>query len=71
VYPIVDALWRPTSGEDFKFLHLPVQSGDDRILEAMRREYNVAQFEEIVHAFRRAYPRITLSTDVIVGFPER
>ena len=70
VYPIVDALveaYRPE--KIFKFLHLPVQSGDDRILEAMRREYNVAQFEEIVHAFRRAYPRITLSTDVIVGFP--
>jgi len=70
VYPIMDELVEVYGSEKiFKFLHLPVQSGDDRILEAMRREYNVAQFEEIVHAFRRAYPQITLSTDVIVGFP--
>src|SRR5881396_4052767 len=70
VYPIVDELVEAYGSEKiFKFLHLPVQSGDDAILEAMRREYNVAQFEDIVHAFRRAYPRITLSTDVIVGFP--
>ncbi len=53
----------------FKFLHLPVQSGDDEILEAMKREYRVADFEAIVAAFRRAYPGLTLSTDVIVGFP--
>jgi MiaB-like tRNA modifying enzyme len=53
----------------FKFLHLPVQSGDEETLESMRREYSVAGFEEIVRAFRRAFPRITLSTDVIVGFP--
>src|SRR5438034_346738 len=70
VYPIVDELVEAYGSEKiFKFLHLPVQSGDDAILEAMRREYNVAQFEDIVHTFRRAYPRITLSTDVIVGFP--
>ena len=70
VYPIVDELVEAYGSEKiFKFLHLPVQSGDDAILEAMRREYHVAQFEDIVHTFRRAYPRIALSTDVIVGFP--
>jgi len=70
VYPIMDELVEAYhSDKIFKFLHLPVQSGDDAILEAMRREYSVAQFEEIVNTFRRAYPRITLSTDVIVGFP--
>ena len=70
VYPIVDELVRAYASEKvFKFLHLPVQSGSDRILEAMRREYSVAQFEEIVHRFRHAYPELTLSTDVIVGFP--
>src|SRR5207245_3670708 len=53
----------------FKCLHLPVQSGDDGILEAMRRQYTVSEFEEIVRTLRRAYPDITLSTDVIVGFP--
>jgi MiaB-like tRNA modifying enzyme len=70
VYPIrhdlVDAY---RSERIFKFLHLPVQSGDDEILEAMRRDYSVAEFEDIVRAFRIAFPRMTLSTDVIVGFP--
>src|SRR5256712_11636717 len=36
----------------------------------MRRQYTVSQFEEIVSRFRRAFPEITLSTDVIVGFPD-
>jgi threonylcarbamoyladenosine tRNA methylthiotransferase CDKAL1 len=53
----------------FKFAHLPVQSGDDQILERMRRFYTVAEFEATVAAFRKAYPQITVSTDVIVGFP--
>jgi len=53
----------------FKFLHLPVQSGDDMILSKMRRFYTVKQFKEIVKAFRAAFPDVTLATDVIVGFP--
>jgi MiaB/RimO family radical SAM methylthiotransferase len=53
----------------FRFLHLPVQSGSDRILERMGREYSVLQFEEIVRAFRNRIPNLTLMTDVIVGFP--
>src|SRR5207249_7054979 len=70
VHPIQDDLVDAYCSEKvFKFLHLPVQSGDDRILEAMRRQYTVSQFEDIVRTFRRAYPNITLSTDVIVGFP--
>jgi tRNA A37 methylthiotransferase MiaB len=52
----------------FKFLHLPVQSGSDRILERMGRAYTVADFEKIVKAFRTRYPEITLVTDMIVGF---
>lgn len=70
VHPIVDELIDAyASDKIFKFLHLPVQSGDDAILEAMKREYTVARFEEIVAAFRRAFPEMTLSTDIIVGFP--
>ena len=53
----------------FRFIHLPVQSGSDSILDAMGRKYTVAEFEEIVRAFREKYPSITLATDVIVGFP--
>ena len=52
----------------FKFLHLPVQSGSDPVLDRMGREYSVADFEEIVTAFRDRYPKITLATDMIVGF---
>ena len=54
----------------FKFVHLPVQSGDDRILRLMRRFYSVADFRKIVDAFRANFPEITLSTDVICGFPD-
>ena len=53
----------------FKFVHLPVQSGDDQILKKMRRFYTVADFKKIVYAFRSAFPKITIATDVICGFP--
>jgi len=53
----------------FKFLHLPVQSGDNEVLERMNRLYSVEDFNRIVAAFRSEIPRLTLSTDVICGFP--
>jgi threonylcarbamoyladenosine tRNA methylthiotransferase CDKAL1 len=53
----------------FKFLHLPVQSGDDSVLQYMRRFYTAAEFKEIVKTFRAKFPQLTLATDVIVGFP--
>lgn len=53
----------------YKFLHIPVQSGSDRILESMGRRYSAKDFMGIVDAFRSAYPEITIITDVIVGFP--
>ncbi|MBI4258063.1 MAG: tRNA (N(6)-L-threonylcarbamoyladenosine(37)-C(2))-methylthiotransferase [Thaumarchaeota archaeon] len=53
----------------FKFLHIPVQSGSDKILEDMARGHTVEEFKEIVDEFRRVIPEITLSTDIIVGFP--
>jgi len=53
----------------FKFLHLPLQSGSDRILGVMRRRYTREIFDRVVTSFRARIPRITLSTDVIVGFP--
>jgi len=53
----------------FKFLHLPVQSGDDQTLRRMRRFYTAAEFRGIIGAFRGAFPDLTLATDVIVGFP--
>jgi MiaB-like tRNA modifying enzyme len=62
---LIDAF---SSDRIFRFLHLPAQSGSDRILARMGREYSVADYEEIVRAFRRKIPDITLMTDMIVGF---
>lgn len=53
----------------FKFVHLPVQSASDRILRMMRRRYTRETFDRVVASFRARIPGITLSTDVIVGFP--
>jgi len=53
----------------YKFLHLPVQSGDNNILHLMDRKYTVKNFIKIVGEFNNKYPDITLSTDIIVGFP--
>lgn len=53
----------------FKFLHLPVQSGDDEILKSMDRKYTVVDFKTIVNKFRKQIPEITIATDIICGFP--
>jgi threonylcarbamoyladenosine tRNA methylthiotransferase CDKAL1 len=53
----------------FKFLHLPVQSGDDEVLKLMNRFYTVDDFKRIICAFRKEIPKITVATDVICGFP--
>jgi tRNA-2-methylthio-N6-dimethylallyladenosine synthase len=50
-------------------LHLPVQSGSDRVLQRMERGYTVTAYLELVQRLRDAIPDIALSTDVIVGFP--
>lgn len=54
----------------FKFLHLPVQSGDDTVLGLMNRCYTVDEFRQVVGSFRERIPRLTLSTDLICGFPK-
>jgi tRNA-2-methylthio-N6-dimethylallyladenosine synthase len=51
------------------YLHLPVQSGSDRILASMRRGYTAGQYREIAAYLRRHRPDLALSTDVIVGYP--
>jgi len=50
-------------------LHLPVQSGSDRILAAMKRGYTVLEYKSLVRKLRAARPDISLSSDFIVGFP--
>jgi len=50
-------------------LHLPVQSGSDRILAAMKRNYTALEYKSIIRKLRAVRPDISLSTDFIVGFP--
>jgi tRNA-2-methylthio-N6-dimethylallyladenosine synthase len=52
-----------------RHLHLPVQSGSTRVLEAMRRRYTRESYLELVDRVRRTLPDVALSTDMIVGFP--
>jgi MiaB-like tRNA modifying enzyme len=58
-----------TGGHFFRFVHLPVQSGDDQVLGHMCRSYSVGEFRNIVDTFRAAFPEMTLATDIICGFP--
>ncbi|HEY9407405.1 MAG TPA: tRNA (N(6)-L-threonylcarbamoyladenosine(37)-C(2))-methylthiotransferase [Nitrososphaera sp.] len=53
----------------FKFLHIPVQSGSNRVLRKMKRGHTSKTFIDIVQAFRDRIPEMTISTDIIVGFP--
>ena len=52
-----------------KFVHLPVQSGSDRILELMNRTYNSSHYLGLVEKIKKAMPDVALSTDIITGFP--
>ena len=52
-----------------KHLHLPVQSGSDRILREMNRHYTVEQYLELMNYAKQRVPGITFSSDIIVGFP--
>jgi len=53
----------------YSFLHVPVQAGSDAVLLDMKREYTVAQFEEVVNYLKSRVPGITIITDIICGFP--
>ncbi|MER3413054.1 MAG: tRNA (N6-isopentenyl adenosine(37)-C2)-methylthiotransferase MiaB [Armatimonadota bacterium] len=50
-------------------VHLPLQSGNDKVLREMRRLYTVEQFREVYYRLRAEVPRIAVTTDIIVGFP--
>jgi tRNA-2-methylthio-N6-dimethylallyladenosine synthase len=52
-----------------RYIHLPVQSGSDRVLRRMAREYRRAHYLERIRKIREALPDVVLSTDIIVGFP--
>ncbi len=53
----------------YQFVHLPVQSGSTMVLEGMKRGYRPEHFASLVSTLREASPSMTLSTDIITGFP--
>ncbi|KEG15604.1 tRNA modification enzyme [Trypanosoma grayi] len=53
----------------YEFVHIPVQSGSNRILDAMQREYTVEEFCECVYRIRSIVPGVTIATDIICAFP--
>ena len=53
----------------FKFLHVPVQSGSDKVLNDMKRGHTAKTFRDVTNQFREKFDKFTISTDVIVGFP--
>lgn len=63
---LAELFWDPRM---YQFLHLPVQSGSDRILSAMGRQHGTLEFRQLVQLFRQQNARFTIGTDIIVGFP--
>jgi len=53
----------------YQFLHVPVQSGSNDVLDKMNREYTVEEFNEVCDFLKASMPHMTLATDVICGFP--
>ena len=58
------------SDKMFKYLHIPLQSGNDEVLKDMGRKYSAKDWIHIVKRFREEIPNITIATDIICGFPE-
>jgi tRNA-2-methylthio-N6-dimethylallyladenosine synthase len=63
---VIEALKLPAH---VNFLHLPAQSGSDKILQKMNRRYTAEEYLEVIKKVRAAKPDIALATDIIVGFP--
>ncbi len=63
---IIEAMKHP---KVYDFIHLPVQSGSDKVLSEMRRGHNISQYKEIVLKFKNEIPGIALAVDIIVGYP--
>jgi len=71
VIHVKDSLLTALATEDkiCPHLHVPMQSGDDEVLQAMGRHYNAAEYLERIEQLRAAVPHVNVTTDVIVGFP--
>lgn len=57
------------SNKIYRHFHLPIQSGDDRILKLMNRNYSVNEYCELIDKIRDSFPLASITTDIIVGFP--
>ncbi|NYZ76628.1 MiaB/RimO family radical SAM methylthiotransferase, partial [Candidatus Micrarchaeota archaeon] len=57
------------SDKIYKFLHMPLQSGDEGVLRSMNRRYSPREFMHVAEEFRKEFSELTLATDIIVGFP--
>ena len=53
----------------YKFIHLPIQSGSNKVLKEMGRNHTVEDYKKIVYRFKEEIPDITLATDIIIGYP--
>ena len=68
--PILNDLIKAYKNEKiFKFIHIPIQSGNNKVLKGMNRRYTVEEFQTIVNKLRKIFPRIGISTDIICGYP--
>ena len=63
---IIDAMKHP---KVYDFIHLPVQTGSDKVLKEMRRGHTIEQYLDIISKFKSEIPGLTLAVDIIVGYP--
>ncbi len=63
---IIDAIKHP---KVYNFIHLPIQSGSDKVLSEMRRGHTIGQYLDILSKFKSEIPDLTLAVDIIVGYP--
>lgn len=63
---IIDAIKHP---KVYNFIHLPIQSGSDKVLSEMRRGHTIEQYLDVLSKFKNEIPDLTLAVDVIVGYP--
>lgn len=66
LYELLDSM---KNDHFFRFFHIPLQSGSDRLLKTMKRRYIVSEWESVVRRVRKNFPNATIATDIIVGFP--
>ncbi|VVC03669.1 tRNA-2-methylthio-N(6)-dimethylallyladenosine synthase [Candidatus Bilamarchaeum dharawalense] len=64
-----DLLKKMENKKIYKFLHIPVQSGSEKVCKDMNRDHTVQDFVDIVTAVRKKFPEVTIATDIIVGYP--